>query len=368
MAERCLSIDESLPPKRAYSRTKSSARFQLEEEIASTYHSTEQKDPYCAILPSGMAAISACFYAFFGNPGEKTLLLSNELYCDTPTCAASWRKEYNFKRQTFDVCDSQWLLNYCKKSQSPTMMFLESCSNPSGKILDWSIIAELKKLNPNLVICVDNTWLTSIFFNPFCYGVDVVLESMTKYRSAGRVIGGFVCGQQKFIEVVKKYITLNGMFIGADHCEIFTRAQKNLHQRVSNASELAQKVAEWLEKDSNVTVLTPSLPAHPCFKIFNGYCNLKTSPSVFLIHIKSNCSLRDIENVKYPHGLRKETSYGSAHSKIDPWPRLGSSGDYFATKNTLQQGVWLRISVGYDDEFLNLRKNLQTVIEHFQGI
>lgn len=83
-------------------------------------------------------------------------------------------------------------------------------------------------------------------------------------------------------EIIKKYITLNGLFIGADHCEIFTKAQKTLQQRVSNASELAQKVAEWLEKDNSlVTVLTPSLPARPCFKIFNDYCELKTSPSVF---------------------------------------------------------------------------------------
>lgn len=69
--------------------------------------------------------------------------------------------------------------------------------------------------------------------------------------------------------------------------------------------------------------------------------------------------MRDIENVK-------KTSYGSAHSKIDPWPRLGSSDDYFETKKALQQGVWLRISVGYDDEFLNLKKTCKQLLKIFK--
>lgn len=365
MTDRCLSIDNNLPPKRAYSRTKSTARTDLENAIVLTHQLPNIKNPSCAILPSGMAAISAVFYAFFSKEKNAELLLSDELYCDTPNCATAWRKDYNFKLITFDVCNSEWLLEHCKKTQGPVLMFLESCSNPSGKMLDWRIIPELKKLNPNLVVCVDNTWLTSVLFNPFKYDVDIVLESLTKYRSGGKIIGGFVCGQAKFIETVKRYITLHGMFVGADHCEIFTKAQATLQQRVEKASLLAQEIINSLDSVSTVTVVSPSQVNHASYKVYSQFVAKPTSPAVFLIHIESNCSLNDIEGAKYPRGLLKETSYGSEYSKIDPWPHLGSNNDYFETKKEKKSGVWLRISVGYNDTFTNLSRNLQIVIENF---
>lgn len=40
----------------------------------------------------------------------------------------------------------------------------------------------------------DNTWLTGCLFNPLAHGADLVVESMTKYVSAGRCIGGHVLG------------------------------------------------------------------------------------------------------------------------------------------------------------------------------
>jgi hypothetical protein len=36
----------------------------------------------------------------------------------------------------------------------------------------------------------DNTWLSGALFNPLEHGADLVVESLTKYVSAGRCIGG----------------------------------------------------------------------------------------------------------------------------------------------------------------------------------
>ncbi len=42
----------------------------------------------------------------------------------------------------------------------------------------------------NLIVIIDNTWLTHVIFNPFEYGADIVCSSLTKYYSGGHVIAG----------------------------------------------------------------------------------------------------------------------------------------------------------------------------------
>lgn len=358
-----LSIDNTVvAPKRSYCRTKSTSRTKLEDVIVNSHAPTTEIK--AAILPSGMAAISAVFHALFSKNKTGELFLSDELYCDTPQCAKAWKKQYGFQIKTFDVRHGELLLDMIQSSKAPfQLLFLESCSNPSGKMLDWSIITKLKKINPGLVVCVDNTWLTSVLFNPFEFGADIVVESMSKYRSRGKLIGGFVCCKKQFIKDVKKYITLHGMFIGADHCEIFIKSDQSLAERLQKAGDIATQIMLALDKDA--TIIGPLQSNHP-----NTFVYLKDiKPAVFLMHVESRCSLADIENIIYPFGLEKETSYGASYSKIDAWPRLGLSTDYTDEDQTnAKQGVWLRVSVGYDESYSFLYKNLQTVIQTLQNL
>ena len=69
----------------------------------------------------------------------------------------------------------------------PTVLFVESCSNPNGHLFNFDQLAALKKKVPRLTVCVDNTWLTSALLNPFQWPeVDYVVCSLTKYYGAGR--------------------------------------------------------------------------------------------------------------------------------------------------------------------------------------
>lgn len=358
----CLSIDSKVTPKRAYCRTKSQARTELEKAIVASHSPTT--DLSAAIFPSGMSAISATFSSILGDRPDAQLWLSDEVYCDTPQCAAAWSKISGFKVLKFDVCDSAALLQMARNTKQVfTLLFLESCSNPSGKMLDWAIIPKLREINPQLVVCVDNTWLTPVLFNPFKFQVDIVIESMSKYRSKGCLIGGFVCCKTKYIQSFKNYITLHGMFIGADHCRIFLKAETLLECRILKASILAKNVIDHLQ--SLVVIVCPLIGNHCSTHIYSETVSSEFIPCVFLIHVPSNCSLNDMNNVVYPSGLVKETSYGAAYSKIDPWPHLGSSTDYDKEKTDGKQGVWLRVSVGYQDSFEHLLKNLKIVIETF---
>jgi hypothetical protein len=248
-------------------------------------------------------------------------------------------------------------------------------------------------------VCIDNTWLTSALFNPFqallpAGAVDIVVESLSKYRSAGKCIGGMIVGRKAIVDVLKKFIRLNGLFVGADHCELFTAAQETLNERVLRASNVAGQVVDALVAVGGVTIVYPTLDTHPTHTIYSqvvGCADARRGPPVFWMHVESNCSFRDIMDSAYPAHLRKETSYGAAYSKIDPWPRLGLHNDYWkktdgddgeddddgdgdggggAANGAGKQGVWLRVSVGFNnnDTTEALLAALQQVVQHYRQI
>jgi cystathionine beta-lyase/cystathionine gamma-synthase len=59
-------------------------------------------------------------------------------------------------------------------------------------MFDTSILEDLKKLSNSLIFIVDNTWLSIASYNPFDYGADFCVISLTKYYSGGLAIAGTV--------------------------------------------------------------------------------------------------------------------------------------------------------------------------------
>jgi cystathionine beta-lyase/cystathionine gamma-synthase len=367
------------------------ARSRLESTLLSTY-GLDAADNDCAVFPSGMAAISAILFSVLheNSTSKNVIVLGDELYCDTPRCAETWRNVFRATVESVDVRDGNKIIRLFQKyGNRVVLFFVESCSNPSAQMLDWSLLARLKELSPKCIVCIDNTWLTSALFNPFQaflpsdgVVVDIVVESLSKYRSAGKCIGGMVVGRKAIVDVLKKFIRLNGLFVGADHCELFTAAQATLNERVLRASNVAGQVVDALIAVGGVTIVYPTLDTHPTHTIYSQVvecAGARRGPPVFWMHVESNCSFRDIMDSAYPAHLCKETSYGAAYSKIDPWPRLGLHNDYWKKPDgddddndddgDGKQGVWLRVSVGYNNYTAEaLLAALQQVVQHYRQI
>jgi cystathionine beta-lyase/cystathionine gamma-synthase len=48
------------------------------------------------------------------------------------------------------------------------VFYIESASNPSGKIPDFEAMFDaVRTSSPNCIIVIDNTWMSPILFNPF---------------------------------------------------------------------------------------------------------------------------------------------------------------------------------------------------------
>lgn len=71
---------------------------------------------------------------------------------------------------------------------------METSSNPLTIVPEIAqFVAEAKRVNPNAVTIIDNTYATPLLVKPVLLGVDLVLHSMTKYLNGhGDALAGII--------------------------------------------------------------------------------------------------------------------------------------------------------------------------------
>ena len=64
------------------------------------------------------------------------------------------------------------------------MVWIETPTNPTLKLIDIkAVVAIVKKINPEAIVVVDNTFSSSYFQNPLELDADIVMHSLTKYMN-----------------------------------------------------------------------------------------------------------------------------------------------------------------------------------------
>ncbi|GMR36223.1 hypothetical protein PMAYCL1PPCAC_06418, partial [Pristionchus mayeri] len=147
------------------------------------------------------------------------------------------------------------------------MVWLESPSNPLLKVVDiQAVVTAARKANPDIVVVVDNTFMSPFFQNPLSLGADVVLHSITKYINGHSdvLMGCAITNREDFREHLAFQQIAVGALPSPFDCFLVNRGIKTLHLRMKAHSENALAVAQWLEKNERVEkVLHPALPSHP---------------------------------------------------------------------------------------------------------
>jgi cystathionine beta-lyase/cystathionine gamma-synthase len=370
MADHNLVIESGSRYGSHYCRNSSKDRSALERRFVA-YYATRTVNSSCVILPSGMTAISATFQVLFDRDNSDEpihYVLGNELYCESTKIVRRLSTHYGnlFRYQTVDVRDSKRIIEYFKQNgRNIRLFFIEACTNPSGQIFDFKLIPKLKRLAPECVICIDNTWVSGLSLNPLEHGADIVIESGTKYISDGTCISGFVVGSKLYVEQIRDWANTFGQFVGSDHCRLISNNFDTIEDRLNASSTLTLEVSTWLEAHDSVNrVMYPLLESHPTHEKSDL---LKYGPSCVWFHVSVRTKkaaqklLTDPDVNKY---IKYETSFGSAHSKLDPWPKIATSDAYdFPPGKAKMKGCWIRLSIGHEDTLENIVAGLGVLFE-----
>ena len=148
------------------------------------------------------------------------------------------------------------------------IVWFESPINPTSRCVDIRRIADACRARRVLSV-IDNTFASSINQQPLALGVDLVMQSATKYLNGhSDVTGGAVTGPSKLVSPIAQVRRLIGTVMDPYPAYALGRGLKTLPLRIARHNANAQAVAEFLATDTRVScVYYPGLPNHPDHEI-----------------------------------------------------------------------------------------------------
>jgi cystathionine beta-lyase/cystathionine gamma-synthase len=228
------------------------------------------------------------------------------------------------------------------------IVWFESPINPTLRCVDIRRLADACRARGVLSI-IDNTFASPINQQPLSLGVDLAMQSATKYLNGhSDVTGGVVSGSSALLAPIEKVRRMVGTVIDPHPAYALGRGLKTLPLRIARHNTSAQAVAEFLSKDRRVSqVYYPGLPAHPDHEVAKRQMTGFGGMVCFDLEGKYDRAARVYDRLKV---IKRAASLGGVESLIS-MPVLTSQWGH--TDDQLREaGVtrgMLRLSVGLED-------------------
>ena len=244
-----------------YTRYHNPTVAEVEERLA-----LMMEAPRAMMFSSGMAAISSSVLS---------LARSGDSIISTP---ALYGGTYRFFRDilprlgiTVQYVRPDSLSDIPSMATSKTrIVYFETPTNPTLSIIDIralvaAVRAAEKKVRSKITTIIDNTFASVLNQRPYEWGVDVVVESATKYLGGhSDIIAGVAAGSEEFISGAHTQMKYLGGCADPFAAFLLARSLKTFALRVRQQNENALQLAQFLERHPKVNrVLYPGLPSHP---------------------------------------------------------------------------------------------------------
>ena len=222
-------------------------------------------NPTVEILQKKLAALDGAEDALVFASGVAAItipVIANVQQGDHIVCVA---KPYSWTNKLFttllprfgitcSMIDGTRIENFEKAIQPYTkIIFLESPNTFTYELQDIRAVAALAK-SKNILTMIDNSYCTPLSQKPIEMGIDMSMQTMTKYIGGhSDAVGGVVSGTK---EMIKKIFSADFLNIGAAvspfNAFLFLRGLRTLQLRVERSCSSAQHLAAHFETHPNV--------------------------------------------------------------------------------------------------------------------
>lgn len=210
---------------------------------------------------SGMGAIHAALLSLL-NSGDR-VVCTRAVYGSTRSLMEGLLSRLGVEVIFVDPTDLEAVERELKAA--PTrLLYAETISNPSIVVADLARLAELGHAHDATVV-VDNTFASPYLCRPLELGVDIVVESATKWLGGhSDVIAGAVAASRRHVEAIRRVSIDTGGIIAPMSAFLVLRGMQTLHVRMDRHSQTALQLASQLEASALVQhVAYPGLASHP---------------------------------------------------------------------------------------------------------
>lgn len=213
----------------------------------------------CALFPCGAAAVANTILAFV-EQGDH-ILITNTAYEPTQDFATKILGKLGVTTTWFDPLIGAQIADQVQPNTK--VVFLESPGSITMEVHDVPAIVEaVRRVAPNAIIMIDNTWAAGILFKALDFGIDISIQAGTKYlighsdAMVGTAVANARCWDQ-----LRENAYLMGQMVDADTAYMTSRGLRTLGVRLRQHHESSLKIAEWLAIHPQVAQVNhPALP------------------------------------------------------------------------------------------------------------
>ena len=143
------------------------------------------------------------------------------------------------------------------------LLWFESPTNPSLRCVDIALVAQACRAR-GVTSVIDNTFASPFNQRPLALGVDLAMQSATKYLNGhSDVTAGVVSGSEDLMGDIEAARRKLGGILDPRSAHGLGRSLKTLAVRVAHQNAAALKVARALEGMAGIRVFYPGLESHP---------------------------------------------------------------------------------------------------------
>jgi cysteine-S-conjugate beta-lyase len=228
-----------------------------------------------ALLPSGLAAASTALLSVL-KAGDH-VLVTDSVYLPTRKFCDDVLARYGIATSYYDPLIGGGIADLVQPNTRA--IFVESPGSLSFDIQDVPAIAGAAHAK-GAVVLMDNTWASPLYFRALEKGVDLSIQSGTKYIGGhSDVMLGTVSANAATWPRLRGLVEAMGLCVGPDDMYLGLRGLRTMGVRLAQHSASGMKVARWLAGRPEVArIMHPALETDPGHAIwrrdYTGACGL----------------------------------------------------------------------------------------------
>jgi len=242
----------------------------------------EQAD-HVFLAPSGLAACTMPLLAVL-RPGDH-LCVVDCVYGPTRRFAETTLAAMNVE-VTFVEADLNGASLARALRPNTRAVLLESPGSLTFEMQDLPAIVDMCRPR-NIITLIDNTWAGGHVCKPLTLGLDVSMQSLTKYVIGGSdwFGGSIACKSGPIAEAIDAFMVNLGVNLGPEEAYSAQRGLRSMALRMQTQAATSLELAAYLSTQPEVaTVLHPAWPDHPQHHYWKA--SFRGASGLFSIHLK----------------------------------------------------------------------------------
>ena len=234
------------------------------------------------VVPSGLTACTFPMLAFLSSGDH--LLVPDSVYRPTRTFCDTMLTRMGIEVTYYDPLVGAGIEALFKPSTKA--VWTEAPGSQTFEMQDIPAIVAAAKAR-DILVMMDNTWATPLFFDSYRHGVDISVQAGTKYYAGHSdvLIGTVSARTPELYKSLRDAKNQMGLIIAPEDAFLTLRGMRTMSVRLKEQMPAGLEMARWLQQRPEVArVMHPALPDDPGHAIWTR--DFTGASSLFAIELK----------------------------------------------------------------------------------